>query len=197
MLLDRRQYLVKEHVSAFKLTDTYDVFDPQTGQKIGLAREEPPGWAKWGRLLVKKTFLPTTVRVYETEGTPAVLELNKKPGILRPIVTVTDRMGAEIGRFRSKAFSLGGGFFVLDATGQEVAEVKGDWKGWNFRYLDRNGREIGVITKKWAGLGKEFFTSADNYMIALSDGATGTAPNQAALLLAAGLAIDIVFKEQS
>ncbi len=53
---------------------------------------------------------------------------------------------------------------------------------------------LGVVTKKWAGVGKELFTTADNYMISLSDRAP-SGPDHAPLLLAAGLAIDIVFKE--
>ena len=68
--------------------------------------------------------------------------------------------------------------------------MKGDWKGWNFKFLDSAGQEMGVVTKKWAGLGKELFTSADNYIIEIKE---GTANN--ALLLAAAIAIDTVFKE--
>ena len=81
---------------------------------------------------------------------------------------------------------------VFDATGSEVALVKGDWKGWSFRFLDKSGGEIGSITKQWAGIGKELFTSADNYMIALNQ---DPAPAKAILLLAAGLAVDTVYKE--
>ena len=77
-----------------------------------------------------------------------------------------------------------------------MAEVKGNWKGWDFRFLTKNGREIGTVTKKWAGLGKELFSSADNYIISLSD-LNGTSPAAGALLLAAGLAIDVVFKEKN
>jgi uncharacterized protein YxjI len=74
-----------------------------------------------------------------------------------------------------------------------VAEVKGDWKGWNFKFLDTSGHELGSVTKKWAGIGKELFTSADNYMIALGEASqAGSAP----LLLAAGIAIDVVYKER-
>jgi uncharacterized protein YxjI len=48
------------------------------------------------------------------------------------------------------------------------------------------------VTKKWAGLAKEIFTSADNYVIHLAPGQ----PQEAvALLLAAGIAIDTVYKE--
>jgi hypothetical protein len=84
---------------------------------------------------------------------------------------------------------------VYDTLNNPVAEVKGDWKGWNFRFLDAGGNELGVVTKKWAGFGKELFTSADNYVISLSDHAPKER-NVAALLLAAGLAIDIVYKEK-
>ena len=72
--------------------------------------------------------------------------------------------------------------------------MKGDWKGWNFKFISQDGRELGTVTKKWAGIGRELFTSADNYMIALNDTGDGQAA-ASALLLAAGLAIDIVFKE--
>jgi uncharacterized protein YxjI len=70
--------------------------------------------------------------------------------------------------------------------------VKGDWKGWNFRYLNKAERELGTITKKWAGMGKELFTSADNYIVSLNHEAD---PAQAVLLLAAGLAVDAIYKE--
>ena len=45
---------------------------------------------------------------------------------------------------------------------------------------------------RWAGLGKELFTSADNYVIALTQ---EPKPSEAILLLAAGLAVDTVYKE--
>ena len=86
-------------------------------------------------------------------------------------------------------------FFLTDqdAAGNEIAQVKGDGKGWNFRFLDQAGNELGTITKKWAGIGKELFTSADNYILALNQEPT---PAQATLLLAAALAVDIIYKER-
>jgi uncharacterized protein YxjI len=194
MLLDRRQFFIKEHVAFVKLTDTYDIMDPETGQQIGVAREEPPGWAKYARLMVNKQLLPTVVNIYEHEGSAPLVTLRKNVGFLRKKVSVTNGAGEALGRFQTKLVSFGINFDVYDASDNRVAEVKGDWKGWNFRFLDANGQELGVVTKKWAGLGKEFFTSADNYMIALSDHELA-GPDVAALLLGAGLAIDIVFKE--
>lgn len=194
MLLQRRTFFVKERVAVLRLTDTYDILDPESKQKVGVAKEEPPLWAKLLRFVFKKALLPTVIRVYEAEGTPAQLELRKKHGFLRTTVQVHQGARGPIGRFRSKLFSLGGGFDIFDEAGHRIGEVKGDWKGWNFRFLDPRGQEIGVVTKKWAGIGRELFTSADNYMIALHDQAA-TSPEQGPLLLAAGLAIDIVYKE--
>jgi uncharacterized protein YxjI len=191
-LLQRTTFFVKEHVAILKLTDTYDILDPASGQNIGVAKEEPPAWAKWLRLVVKKHLMPTAVNIYEAEGQPPVLSIHRGFTFLRSKVTVTSG-GRALGYFKSKLISIGGGFLVFDHTDQQVAEVKGNWKGWDFRFLNKNGREIGTVTKKWAGLGKELFTSADNYIISVTD--TSAGPDAAALLLAAGLAIDVVYKE--
>jgi uncharacterized protein YxjI len=194
MFFDRREFLVKERVAVLKLTDTYDIFDPRTGAQIGIAHDEPGTFWKFARLLVNKRLLGTVINIYEHETEQLVLRLRKRPGFLRITVEVQDAEGTILGAFRSKLFSLGGGFLINDANKTQVAEVKGDWKGWNFRVLDVNGAEVGVVTKKWAGLGREFFTSADNYMISMSEAGIehGWSP---ALLLAAGLSVDVVFKE--
>jgi uncharacterized protein YxjI len=195
-LLERTTFFIKERVAVLKLTDIYDILDPATGQTIGIAKEEPPGWAKWLRLAVEKSKLPTAVNVYESEGQPAVLSIRRGFTLLRAKVQVTTGDGRSLGYFKSKLISVGGGFHVFDAQDQQVAEVKGNWKGWDFRFIDKHGREIGTVTKKWSGLGKELFTSADNYIISLNDSTAGS-PDASALLLAAGLAIDVVLKERA
>jgi hypothetical protein len=81
---------------------------------------------------------------------------------------------------------------VFDNNNQQVAEVKGIGRA-DFRFLAKAVARSGAVTKKWAGLGKELFTSADNYDLTLRVGSVD--PEAGALLLAAGLAIDIVFKE--
>ena len=194
-MFTRKTFLVKERVGFLKLVDTYDIYDPATGAQIGIARENVHPLLKVLRLLVNKRLLPTKVEVRETEGGPVVLSIHRGFTLFRSKVSVQDRVGKELGRFKSKVFSIGGGFQVHDTTDTPVAEIRGDWKGWNFRFLSKDGTEIGKVTKKWAGLGKELFTSADNYIIAL-DEARAMPPEMNALLLAAGLAIDVVYKEK-
>jgi uncharacterized protein YxjI len=194
-LLERTTFLVKERVAVLKLTDTFDIFDPATGQQIGIAKEEPPTWAKWLRLVVNKKSLPTAMKIYASEGQAPLATVRRGFTFLRSKLHVTSADGRKLGYFRSKLISLGGGFLVFDPQEQQVAEVKGDWKGWNFRFLNKSGRELGTVTKKWAGLGKELFTSADNYIISITD-FTGVDVDMTTLLLAAGLCIDMVFKEK-
>jgi uncharacterized protein YxjI len=50
------------------------------------------------------------------------------------------------------------------------------------------------VTKKWAGLGKELFTSADNYVLEMSDKVKDK-PDLKRLILAAVMCIDMVLKE--
>jgi uncharacterized protein YxjI len=190
-VFDRKAFLVKERVGFLKLSDTYDIFDPSTGAQIGIAREQIGPLLHVLRLLINKRLLPTVVEVRESETGPVVLTIRRSA---TSQVTVQGRTGGELGRFKAKLFALRAGFRVFDRSERQVAEIKGDWKGWNFRFLNADGTEIGKVTKQWAGLGKELFTSADNYVIAL-DERLPMAPDAAALLLAAGLAIDTVYNE--
>ena len=196
-MLSRTSYFVREHVGLMKLSDTYDILDPATQEQIGIAKEKPGTLFLLLRLAVNKRLLPTQVFVYEgvnhDDESRLLFSIRRGVSFFRSKVSICDRSGTVVGWLRSKAFSIGGAFRVFDAADNEVALVKGDWKGWNFRLLDKSENEMGTITKKWAGIGKELFTSADSYMIALN---SESAPGKAILLLAAGLAVDVIFKEK-
>ena len=193
-MFDRRTFFVKERVAVLKLTDTYDILDPATGATIGIAKEVIPGWMKALRLLVNKMLLPTTVIISEREGSAPLLTIKRGFTLLRARVEVFDARDQKLGYFKSKLFSLGGAFRVFDPADREVALVQGNWVGWNFELKSPDGRKLGAVTKKWAGIGKELFTSADNYIITMDDEKQPTA--MTALLLAASIAIDTVYKEK-
>lgn len=189
------QFVVREHVGMLKLTDTYDVLDAATQDLIAVAREKPGGFILFLRFLINKQLLPTRVEIREGgEEGPLLFTITRGMTFLRSKVRVLDDKGVEIGYFKSKLFSFGGGFYVYDTSDKQVAEVKGDWKGWNFTFKGPGGEELGLVTKQWAGIAKELFTSADTYMVSLT-GARGGGPVAKILLLAAALAVDVVFKE--
>jgi uncharacterized protein YxjI len=195
VLFHRQAIFVKERVGFLKLTDVYDLLDPENGAVLGQVRDEPSSGFKYLRLVVKKIMLPTTFNVYEGSNPQPSLSLVKKAQFFRAHLQILSQ-GQPLLNLRGKLFSLRGYYEVLDpASGREIAQVRGDWKGWNFQLLDPNGQAVGTITKKWAGIGKELFTSADNYIVALGP-AAGSFPKAMESLLAISIAIDAVHKEQ-
>jgi len=193
-MLDLNTYIIKEHVGMLKLTDTYDIFDADSGDQVGVAKEEISGFVTLLRFFINKQALPTSVVIYDMDE-EEVFRIHRPMSFWRARVNIEDADGKIIGYFKSKVFSLGGGFYVYDHKDRQFAEVKGDWKGWSFKFLTVDGDELGKVTKKWAGLAKELFTSADNYVIALDESVSDIEDGNM-LLLAAGLAIDIIYKER-
>lgn len=189
MFGQRRSIFVRERVAVMKLRDTYDLLEPDTQAVLGQAKDEPASWAKWLRLLVKKTLLPTTLNVYSGSDPRPVLRVRKHPGLLRTWLAVMDAHGQVLVRLRSKVFSLGGAFLIFDPAGQEIGQLKGDWKGWDYA-ASLHGQPLGIITKKWAGVLKEVFTNADQYLV------QSERPDQLPVLLGLALAIDVVYKER-
>lgn len=192
-LLDLQRFFIREQVAMLRVTDVYDIFDPDTQEHVGEAREDISGLQQVLRWFISKQLMSTTVQVTDADRA-LVFSIHRPFRFWRAQVNVIDADGRLLGYFQSKLFSLGGGFWVYDADDRQVAEVKGDWVGWNFKFLTPDGAELGLVTKKWAGLGKELFSSADNYIVSISDELSDQ-PIAKCLLLAAALAIDIVYKE--
>ncbi|MCP5560818.1 MAG: oxidoreductase [Verrucomicrobiaceae bacterium] len=192
-MLHLNTYIVREHIGFLKLSGAFDIIDPNTQQKIAAAREELGNFQKLLRLFVNRGLLPTKVTVYESIGEQLgspVFSIERGFALFRSKVAIRDATGNPLGFLKSKFLSFGGAFIVSNTAEQELATVKGDWKGWNFKFL-RGSEELGIISRKWGGLGKELFTSADNYVINIHGQAD---PALSLLLLAAGLSIDMVYK---
>ena len=65
--------------------------------------------------------------------------------------------------------------------------------GWDFRFMAGDS-QLAHVSKKWSGMGKELFTSADNYILQIDDSVPADNPVRI-LILAAVLCIDMVLKE--
>lgn len=196
MLLSLREFFIKERIGLLKLTDVYDIFDPSENKRIGVMKDEPSAIFKYLRLIMAKPSLPTTINIYEDETQAPIFSIQKSFTFIRTKISIVDGKGAAIGYFMSKIFTIGGGFTVYDNAGNQIADVSGDWISWNFTIKSMSGEELGVVTKKWAGIGKELFTTADNYMVSLNQECDNQ-PALKILLLAAALAIDTVYKENN
>jgi uncharacterized protein YxjI len=97
------------------------------------------------------------------------------------------------GMFRQRMLSIGGKFDILDEYEAVQCSVKGTWTSWDFSF-EKDGFQLAKVTKKWAGIGKEFFTTADNYVVSIDPNVTEKNETRL-LILAAALCIDKVLKE--
>jgi uncharacterized protein YxjI len=192
-ILQQNQFFVKEQVGMFKAANSYDIIDPATQQEIMHCREPNLGaFTKLLRFTKYKTMTPFEVVVHTPAGEP-VLTVKRGVNIFLSKVQVLDEHGQPLGSFKQKLFSIGGAFDVLDVNEQVVCTLKGKWTSWDFRFL-QGEVELATVSKKWAGLGKELFTSADNYMLAINTNVAQDDEHRI-LIFAAVMCIDMVMKE--
>jgi uncharacterized protein YxjI len=192
--LDHDLYLVKEHTGLFKAANNYDIFDPHTQQVILHCREDHLGlFTRLFRFSDYKRMTPFDVQIRTPEG-QQVVRVTRGVSIFLSKVDVLDENDQRIGGFQRKLFSIGGAFTIFGANAEPVCELKGTWTGWDFRFIAPDGQEFAHVTKKWAGLGKELFTSADNYVLEVSPSVPAGAPVRP-LILGAVMCIDMVLKE--
>ena len=192
-VLNRNLYLVKEHVGMFKASNNFDVFDLETGEEIINCREPKLGTiSKMLRFTDYKRMTPFNVELRTVSG-DLVLSVERGVSLFLSKVDVRDNDGDRIGGFKQKFLSIGGAFRVLGENDEELCALKGKWTGWDFRFM-AGETELAHVTKKWAGLGKEMFTSADNYVLEISEDVPPDNPLRE-LIVAAVMCIDMVLKE--
>lgn len=192
-LLSKNVFLVKEHVGMFKAANNFDIFDPENGEVLMHCREESLGFiTKLLRFTDYKRMTPFDIQVRTPDG-QQVVRIKRGISIFLSNVQVFDENDQLIGGFKQKFFSIGGAFKVLDENDVPICELKGKWTGWNFRFL-AGEVELALVTKKWAGLGKEMFTSADNYILQI-DESVPIENGIRQLIIGAVMCIDMVLKE--
>ncbi len=192
-LLKQNLFFVKEHVGIFKAANNFDIFDPNKNELTMNCREDNLGtFTKLLRFTDYKRMTPFEVEVKTTTG-EKVLTVKRGVSIFLSTVQVFDEKNILVGKFKQKFFTIGGKFDVLDPNDNLLCTLKGKWTSWNFKFL-RGETELAEVSKKWAGLGKELFTSADNYMLSINE-SVNKEDNVRLLILAAVLCIDMVLKE--
>lgn len=192
-ILNRNVYLVKEHVGMFKAANNYDVYDPESGEIILECREEKLGMiTKLFRFTDYGHMTPFDIEIRTPQGEP-VVRITRGVSVFLSTVKVLDENDRHIGGFKQKMFSIGGAFSVLDGSDNPICELKGKWTGWDFRFVSGD-KEFAHVTKKWAGVGRELFTSADNYILQIDDTVPADNPVRQ-LIIAAVMCIDMVLKE--
>jgi uncharacterized protein YxjI len=192
-VLNQNIFFVKEHVGMFKASNSYDILNPETKELLMTCREENLGiFTKIFRFTDYKRMTPFDIEVKTASGVP-VLTVKRGISIFVSTVEVFDENNILVGKFKQKFFSIGGKFDVLDASENILCTLKGKWTSWDFKFAN-NTTEYATVTKKWAGIGKELFTTADNYVLTINE-STPKDSSLRTLILAAVMCIDMVLKE--
>ncbi len=196
-MLERNAFVVKERTHFLKTKNTYDILDGETGEPLGVADEQISGLVSVLRWFVSKQIMPARVEVREKPDDSLVFVVRRGAYLFRSRVEVLDAQEQPVGYFKSKLFTIGGGFHIYDKDDRHFAEVAGNLWGFNYRFLSPDRAvELGTVSKKWGGLGKELFTSADTYGVRVNPDLSES-PFAKMLVLAAALAIDMIYKEES
>ncbi len=192
-ILNQNLFFVKEHVGMFKAANNYDIYNPQTEELILNCREEKLGFfTKMFRFSKYKRMTPFNIEIKTPQG-EKILTVKRGVSIFLSSVEVFDENDNLVGKFKQKFFSIGGKFNILDKDENLLCKLKGKWTSWDFRFI-KDEVEFGKVSKKWAGMGKELFTSADNYMLEIDERVPAGNPIRL-LIMAAVMCIDMVLKE--
>ena len=192
-VLSKNQFFVKEHVGIFKAANSYDISDLETQQPLMECREPNLGFfTKMFRFTKYKRNTAFNVIITDNSGR-SVLTVKSGVSILRSTVEVLDENENLVGKFRQRLLTLGGKFDVMDTSDQVICTIEGKWSNFDYKFI-RDGQQIAMLTKKWMGLGKELFTSADNYVISIEPNVQAS-DSIRIMILAASICLDMVYSE--
>ncbi len=187
-------YFIDEKVALLSFSNQYKVYNEQ-GLQLGNIVQKVSGWHKVLRVIGNlKAMMPFTLEIQDMDGAvQAVIQRGWTFWMSR--IRIEDAQGVPIGHIRQKFRFFKPTFRVLDPEETEIAVISGDWKAWNFSIMTGSGEgtSIGSISKKWNGVVKEFFTSADKYVVSINEDVAEDKRKVA--IVATAITIDMVLKK--
>ncbi len=193
-LFTEQVLVVNQKAKLIELTNEYIVRDQQ-GNQIGAVAEINQSTAKKIARFVSSLdqFMTHTYEIRDADDT-AVLTLTRPRKIMKSTFLVSRADGSEVGQVK-QGNVFGKIKFSLEAGGTTVGSINAEnWRAWNFNIQDAAGTEVARISKEWAGLGKEAFTTADNYVLEISKPIEDPLLS---LVVAAALCVDTALKQDS
>lgn len=188
---ESNSYFIDEKVNFFKFENCYQIYN-EKGQNIGVIKQKLTTGQKILRLFLGKPMLPFLLEIKNSENK---LQASVSRGwtFFMSKITIKNANDQVIGIIKQKFQLLKPKFVIYDAIENQIAEISGDWKAWNFRINDAHSNQIGTISKKWNGAVKEIFTSADKYHVNI-ESEFSNKDNKIAII-AGAITIDMVLKE--
>jgi uncharacterized protein YxjI len=184
-------YFIDEKVNFFKFENCYQIYNDK-GQEIGAIKQKLTIGQKVLRLFIGKPMLPFLLEIKNTDD-KLQASISRGWTFFMSKITIKNANDQVIGSIKQKFQLLKPKFIIYDAIGNQIGEISGDWKAWNFTIKDDRSNQIGTISKKWAGAMKEIFTSADKYHVNIE--ADFDKMENKIAILAGAITIDMVLKE--
>ncbi|MCM6764083.1 DUF2510 domain-containing protein [Rathayibacter sp. ZW T2_19] len=195
-LFSERILVINQKAKLFERKSEYGVFE-RGGRRVGGVRQF--GTSMSGAVVGRENATKR-LQIVDERGQP-VLTLTRPATLVKSKITVRNADGSPLGQIIQENFGvlasmLGGRFnirFRMEADGKTLGTINAEsWQAWDFSIQDPGGEEIGRITKTWAGLGKERFTTADNYVLEMH---RPLEDPLLSLVVSAALAVDTVLHQ--
>lgn len=188
---ETNNYFIDEKVGFFKFSNAYKVFD-EHGEQIGSIQQQVPGWHKFLRMVLNKAMLPFSLEIKDM-GENVLVNIRRGWTFWMSKIILSDGNGMPIGSIVQKFKLFKPVFRIFDVHEMQIAEITGDWKGWNFTIKDASQVQVGVITKKWNGILREAFTTADKYIVSINEEVAEDTRKM--IMVSTAITIDMVLKE--
>lgn len=125
-----------------------------------------------------------------------ILEMRRAFHFIFSDLKVETPAGRRLGAVRRRFGLFYKIYDLVDGEGLFARVMGPMWRPWTFRITDAEGREVALITKKWSGLGREYFTDADRFLVDMGKDVDWTL-SQRAVIFAAAMSIDFDFFENN
>lgn len=184
--------VVNQKAKIMELTSEYGIFN-QSGEQIGAVRQVgQSALKKVARAFVNVDAMMThTLDIVDMAGN-LQLRITKPRAMMKPKVIVENSSGQVLGELVTK-LRIGKLQVKLMVHDQQQGMIFAEnFRAWNFHVDNAQGQQIATITKTWEGLAKMMFTTADNYVVQLTQELQDPLHS---LVLASSLAIDLMVKQ--
>jgi uncharacterized protein YxjI len=101
-----------------------------------------------------------------------------------------------VGRYKTKKFSLSGGFHVYDKDGKHIAEIQGKMLKAEYKFVTPGrSSEIGSVSRTWGGLAKSLISGDDSYGVQITPKFSED-HTMKIIILGAAVGIESIFKKE-
>ena len=187
VLLDNNKFVVKSQGKMFSSKKSFEIVEGETGQMLGSAKDTTGFFP---------SLLGSAAIEVRNVSNNALLFTVSRTGWLFKKDQILDAAGQVIARFKSKMFSLSGGFHVYDKDDKHIGELQGKLLKAEYKFVTPDKTtEMGSVSRTWGGLAKSLLSGADSYGVQIAPKFANDATVKM-LILGAAIAVESIFKKE-